>query len=204
DVKRQIIRRLSTSPSLPQLAAVDECWSELCASEISRLLRSGLVIDVAQFFRDNNPFLRTFVGCATHIGLVLDVDVKQLVHMLKCFREYLVKSTKGKTGCVKLENMTPNAVGWTHFYSEDDFLMCSDVLREEIQGLLMHDFKATTKYAYWRTFMQPTAFVRMILDRADQITSLNLGGLEINEGIICGSFPNLEELIWHSANLGDL
>ncbi|KAJ1360232.1 hypothetical protein KIN20_019157, partial [Parelaphostrongylus tenuis] len=52
DLKREVINRLITSPALLTLAAVDDTWKELCATEVSRSLRSELVIDVEDFFRN--------------------------------------------------------------------------------------------------------------------------------------------------------
>ncbi|KAJ1348969.1 hypothetical protein KIN20_004380 [Parelaphostrongylus tenuis] len=104
-VKREIISRLATSPALLTLSDVDDRWKGLCAAELSRFLRRRLVIDVANFFRDGNPFLQKYVTSKEKCDpLSFHDDIKRLAQMLRRFDKYIMDLGEGKTNSAELGN----------------------------------------------------------------------------------------------------
>ncbi|EYC46123.1 hypothetical protein Y032_0406g887, partial [Ancylostoma ceylanicum] len=203
DVKRYLIERLSATPSFLKLSMLNREWKQLCAEEAARWSRIPLRVDVARFFRDNNPFIRTFVhdDCKAHAKKFHD-DVRLLVRMLLSLAGFDSERKEGRK--LILENFTPKALGWLHSYSEDQLPTCPVILREKIRDLFLLHFNWTSKYIYCEPFFDSAMFINMVYHCQDKVTSLDLGDLKGAERILRCTFPNLEELIWNSADLDDL
>ncbi|KAK6030146.1 hypothetical protein OSTOST_03726, partial [Ostertagia ostertagi] len=205
DVKRDVIDRLFSSPLLIKLSMLDDSWTELCTEQLKRSNRNGSMFKITRFFRDENPFVRTFVeeDGNMHAKSFHD-DVRLLVRMLR----YLLESKWGagdEGSSFMLDGFTPNALGWLCLYSEEQLPRCPVVLQEKIRDLFLRDFPRTSKYVYSPAFLKPETFVDVVAFRRDVITSLNLGELEVHgRPLIRLSFPNLRELIWHNADMFEL
>ncbi|KAL6736008.1 hypothetical protein Aduo_006405 [Ancylostoma duodenale] len=203
DVKRYVIERLSATPSFFKLSLLGQDWNQLCAEQAARWSRTPLRVDVARFFRNNNPFLRTFVhdDCSALAKKFHD-DVRLVVRMLLSLAEFDSDRKEGRQ--LMLENFTSKALGWLHSYSEDQLPTCPVILREKIRDLFLLHFNGTTKYIYCEPFFDSAMFINMVYHCQDKVTSLDLGELKGAEKILHCTFPNLEELIWNSADLDDL
>ncbi|VDM66174.1 unnamed protein product [Strongylus vulgaris] len=150
-----------------------------------------------------NPFLRIFVE-EDYSGpaKAFHDDVRKLVRMLVKVAEF----NPNKASCcnLKLENFTPKALGWLHSYSEDQLPTCPLNLREKIRDLFLLHFNGTSKYIYCEPFFDSAIFINTVYHAQDKVTSLNLGDLKGAEKILQCTFPNLEELVWHSADMEEL
>ncbi|KAK6051846.1 hypothetical protein COOONC_10650 [Cooperia oncophora] len=178
DVKRDVIDQLSSSPFLLKLSSIDPSWDELCVEQLKRTKRNGSVIEIARFFRNKNPFLRTFVEEDGNIhAKSFHDDVRVLVRMLRFLLEPKWRSEE--ESCLMLDNFTPKALGWMCTYSEEQLPRCPVLLQEKIRDLLLRDFPRTSTYVYSPSLLKPETFVDVVAFRRDVITTLNLGELEV-------------------------
>lgn len=108
DVERDVSRRVYPSPSFLKLSTLDEHWSELCAEHSGHSKRCALIVDVGNFFRNRNPFMRTVVeeGGKAHAKSFHD-DVRLLVRMLRHLADFLIESGKEEDCSLMLATRIP-------------------------------------------------------------------------------------------------
>ncbi|VDO53733.1 unnamed protein product [Haemonchus placei] len=207
DVKREVIDRLLLTPLLLKLSLVDASWDELCVERLKRAKWNKPMIEIACFFRNKNPFLRTFVNVEEQGNVYAKTfhdEVRLLVRKLRYLMEAKWKSEEEESPFM-LESFTPYALGWLCSYSEEQLPRCPVILQEKIRDLFLRDFPRTSEYIYSPSFLKSETFIDMVASRRDVITTLNLGDLELNDrSLVRLKFPNLKELIWHNADMLEL
>ncbi|CAJ0605979.1 unnamed protein product [Cylicocyclus nassatus] len=203
DVKRYLIKLLAPTPAFMKLSILNHDWRRLCLEQAGRWSRSGLTVDVARFFSDNNPFVRTFVeGDGRNIAKSFHDDVRKLVRALVRLAEF--NPNKAGSSNLKLANFTPSALGWFHTYSEDQLPQCPLILREKIRDLFLQHFNGTSTYIYCEPLLDSAMFINTVFHAQDKVTILDLGEITGGQRILQCTLPNLEELVWHNVDMDHL
>ncbi|CAB3405499.1 unnamed protein product [Caenorhabditis bovis] len=200
DIFREIINFSLNSKHLITLKNLNRKFASMVVKQIELNSRgSPISIDIAELFRENNPFRQKFYDSMEKGDVTrLHDDLRLLANLLEVYTEAFGGSH------FQLVNLNAKSLGWLARHDEGEMKRAPFLLQRRFVYILKKFNSHVIEFS--PVFMKPSRYIRTFNHRFETITELNLGEtkplavLKLRE-VVFPALVNLENLIWHVANI---